>query len=59
MFSAIARAAEEPLDLEFLEWLGQTAEVEELGVDIEQWLLSKEQASEDEAYEQEEVENND
>ncbi|MFT4727431.1 MAG: hypothetical protein ACI9UN_001926 [Granulosicoccus sp.] len=47
MFTALARSAEEPLDLEFLEWLGQLAEVEEFGVDIEQLLLSKEQASED------------
>jgi hypothetical protein len=51
MLSAVARAAEEPLDLEFLEWLGQMAEVEELGVDIEQLLRSKEQASDDEEAE--------
>lgn len=36
--------AEEELDLEFLEWLGQTAEVEELGVDVDKWLLSKQQS---------------
>lgn len=48
---AVARAADEPLDLEFLEWLGQMAEVEDLGVDIEQLLLSKEQASKDEEAE--------
>ena len=46
LLCALARAADEPLDLEFLEWLGQLTEVEELGVDIEQLLLSKEQASE-------------
>lgn len=38
--------AEEELDLEFLEWLGQTAEVEELGVDVDKWLLSKQQSAE-------------
>lgn len=46
LFSALALAADEPLDLEFLEWLGQMTEVEDFGVDIEQLLLSKEQASE-------------
>ena len=51
MVTALTTAAEEPLDLEFLEWLGQMAEVEELGVDIEQLLLSKEQPSDDEATE--------
>lgn len=44
---AAARAADEPLDSEFLEWLGQMAEVEDLGVDIEQLLLSKEHTSEE------------
>ena len=38
-------AAEEP-DFEFLEWLGQTTEVEEMGVDVNMWLLSKEQKAE-------------
>lgn len=38
--------AEEELDLEFLEWLGQTAEVEELGVDVDKWLISKQQSAE-------------
>ena len=38
-------AAGEP-DLEFLEWLGQTTEVEEMGVDVNKWLLSKEQKAE-------------
>jgi hypothetical protein len=51
MVTALTRAADEPLDLEFLEWLGQMAEVEELGVDIEQLLLSKEQTTEDVAKE--------
>jgi hypothetical protein len=51
MVTALTRAAEQPLDLEFLEWLGQMAEVEELGVDIEQLLLSKEQTSDEEASE--------
>jgi hypothetical protein len=46
LFSALALATDEPLDLEFLEWLGQMTEVEDFGVDIEQLLLSKEQASE-------------
>jgi hypothetical protein len=45
LFSAVVRAAEKPLDIDFLEWLGQMAEVEELGVDIEQLLVSKEDAS--------------
>ena len=51
MVTALTTAAEEPLDLDFLEWLGQMAEVEELGVDIEQLLLSKEQTSDEEASE--------
>jgi hypothetical protein len=46
MLAALAHADDEPLDLEFLEWLGQMVEVEELGVDIEKLLLAKEQASE-------------
>ena len=45
LFPAIVRAAEEPPDLVFLEWLGQMTEVEELGVDIEQLLLSEQQES--------------
>ncbi len=45
MFIACAQANDEELDLEFLEWLGQTAEIEELGVDIDNLLLAKEQAS--------------
>ena len=40
------QAEEEELDLEFLEWLGQTAEVEELGVDVDKWLISKQQSAE-------------
>ncbi|MFT6304618.1 MAG: hypothetical protein ACI9XK_003656 [Granulosicoccus sp.] len=52
VLSGVAQSAEEPLDPEFLEWLGQMAEVEELGVDIEQFLLSREQASEDEEAEE-------
>lgn len=42
LFFKNSLAAEESLDLAFLEWLGQTAEVEELGVDIEELLLQKE-----------------
>lgn len=38
--------AAEELNLEFLEWLGQTTEVEEMGVDVNKWLLSKEQKAE-------------
>ncbi len=38
-------ASEEQLDPEFLEWLGQTAEVEELGVDVDKWLISNQQDS--------------
>ena len=42
MFSTLALATEEPLDMAFLEWLGETADVEELGVDIDKLLESRE-----------------
>lgn len=38
----LAVAADEPLDMDLLEWLGETAEAEELGVDIENLLQSQE-----------------
>ena len=36
-------SAEEALDVEFLEWLGQTAEIEDLGMDIGKLIESQEQ----------------
>lgn len=42
IFSTLALATEEPLDMAFLEWLGETADVEELGVDIDKLLESRE-----------------
>lgn len=42
MFSTLALATEEPLDMAFLEWLGETADVEALGVDIDKLLESRE-----------------
>ncbi len=34
LFSKPASATDEPLDMAFLEWLGETADAEELGLDI-------------------------
>jgi len=42
-FSKVSLATEESLDLEFLEWLGETAELEEMGLDIDE-LLQKQDA---------------
>jgi len=42
-FMRSSPASDDKLDLKFLEWLGQMAEMEELGVDVEQLLLAKEQ----------------
>lgn len=39
-------ASDEPLDIEFLEWLGQRVEIEELGVDVDDWDNTEEQGSE-------------
>lgn len=51
IISKNALAAEESLDLAFLEWLGETAEIEELGIDIDTLLQqlenNKEQKSEE------------
>ena len=43
-FCSIAEA-EDSLDAAFLEWLGQTAELEELGVDIESLIEEQEQTT--------------
>ena len=43
MLSAVCHAEDETLDVEFLEWLGQVAEVEELGVDVNGLLDAQEQ----------------
>ncbi len=37
---------EEAFDLDFLEWLGETAEIEEIGVDIDELLKQQEQSEE-------------
>ncbi len=34
--------AEESLDMEFLEWLGQTASIDELGIDVDLLLQQQE-----------------
>lgn len=41
-FSGVTPAADENPDMDFLEWLGQVAEVEALGVDIDNLLDSQE-----------------
>ncbi len=43
--SKLVFASEEPLDIAFLEWLGETAEVEELGVDIGKLLQIQEDSA--------------
>ena len=35
LFSKLASATDEPLDMAFLEWLGETADAEEIGLDID------------------------
>jgi len=44
-------ATEESLDLAFLEWLGETAEMEEMGIDIDKLLQQQEQDAEQESEE--------
>lgn len=38
--------ADQPLDADFLEWLGQTAEVAEMGVDVESLISEREEKEE-------------
>jgi len=45
MLSNSVFAQTESLDLAFLEWLGETAELEEMGVDIEQLIQDKEDSA--------------
>ena len=40
--------AADELNVEFLEWLGQTADVEELGIDMNDMLTEQEQKSDTE-----------
>lgn len=51
-FSIIVRASDENPDMEFLEWLGQVTEVEELGVDIENLMDSRSEDSDESEQEQ-------
>ena len=46
VISTATPAADEQLDIDFLEWLGQRVEIEELGVDVDSWDSSEEQDSE-------------
>ena len=52
LMSAVCQANDEALDAEFLEWLGQVAEVEELGVDINGLLDAQEQQPQSESDEE-------
>lgn len=52
LLAVIANADDEALDAEFLEWLGQAAEVEELGVDINGLLDAQEQQPQSESNEE-------
>ena len=45
MLSNSVYAETDSLDLVFLEWLGETAELEEMGVDIEQLIQDKEDSA--------------
>ncbi len=40
-FSGVTPAADENPDMDFLEWLGQVAEVEAMGVDIDELIDSQ------------------
>ncbi len=46
MLANTNHASDELVDIEFLEWLGQTAEVEELGMDINALLEEQEKQKE-------------
>ena len=48
MLANTNHASDELVDIEFLEWLGQTAEVEELGMDINALLEEQEKQKEHE-----------
>lgn len=45
--SNVGLASDELPDPDFLEWLGMTAEVEELGVDVDSLISSRKDESED------------
>ncbi|MEM7257467.1 MAG: hypothetical protein AAF404_08770 [Pseudomonadota bacterium] len=50
--SNMSQASDENPDLEFLEWLGQVAEVEEMGVDIDRLIEAGNEAAEEDQQEQ-------
>ena len=52
LFSKIGIGADEDPDMDFLEWLGQVSDVEELGVDIDDLLKLQENESLDSEQEQ-------
>lgn len=54
LVSDVVWSADEELDMEFFEFLGQLTEAEELGVDVDKMLDSKEQDSKDDEQEQSE-----
>ena len=43
LFTQAQAMAEESLDMEFLEWLGQTASIDELGIDVDLLLLQQQE----------------
>lgn len=46
-------AEEETVDIEFLEWLGQAGDIEDLGVDINELLAAQEKKAQSESDEEE------
>jgi len=51
-WTGVSLAAEETVDIEFLVWLGQVAEVEELGVDVDELLDAGEPQTQSEGDEE-------
>ena len=53
LFTQAQAMAEESLDMEFLEWLGQTASIDELGIDVDLLLQQQENKQTDDENEAE------
>lgn len=54
VFSKTTTGSDENPDMDFLEWLGQVSDVEELGVDVDDLLELQESKSNDSEQEQSE-----
>lgn len=52
LFSKTGAGSDEHPDMDFLEWLGQVSDVEELGIDVDDLLTLQESESHDREQEQ-------